>query len=137
VNLSPCVKLQHAAFRLTTTYQCNTPDQVLQMIVSYLLGDYGNAEKFADGASQTYLNSAGAMSGAYSLFYESMALLAQARRGKRRYRILPYVRRPLRRLKVWAFHAPTNFLGKENILEAELAWTWGGENMTANLRFFT
>lgn len=47
-------------------------------------------------------------------------------RGKRgRFRTLRYVRSRLKKLKVWAENAPSNFLHKQYLLQAEIAVTVG------------
>jgi hypothetical protein len=68
------------------------------------------------------------MEAATVLFYESMTLLAQARKGKRG-RVTP-VRRRLKRMCHWAKHSPLNFLGKQYLIEAELAVATG-DNLSA------
>ncbi|CAB9503118.1 expressed unknown protein [Seminavis robusta] len=96
-----------------------------QMKVSYFLGDYDRAYEYSDSARYIYMDSSGAMDGIYTMFYECMVLLAQARRGKRRYRSILHARRCLKRLQDWAYHSPVNFLGKSILLEAEIAWLRG------------
>ena len=96
-----------------------------QMKLAYLFGDFNLAEKYTDGATQIYTFSCGSMDFAYALFYECMLLLALAQKGRRRHRNINYVRRRLKWLKSWALHAPDNFLGKQFLLQAELAATCG------------
>ena len=89
------------------------------MILAFSFGDYDRAEEYSTTAHEIYDHSYGAMDAAFVLFYESMTLIAQAQRGKRGR--IPAVRRRLKRLKYWAKHAPLNFLGKQYLLEAEVA----------------
>ena len=97
------------------------------MKILFLLGDYDRAAEYSYTTRFIYENAAGCMDAAYTLFYECMTLLAQARRGKRRYRNLFYVRHRLKRFKYWALHSPTNLLGKQFLLEAEVAWLQGDQ----------
>lgn len=107
----------------------------LQMKSAYLFGDYDLAEKYVDAAPQIYNNSTGAMDSVYTMTYECLTLLAQARQGKRRFRRILYVKRCLKRLKFWATHAPMNFLGKQFLLEAELASVQGnGQKANSHYR---
>ena len=92
-----------------------------QMQLAYFFGDYDLAEKYLDAAPEIYMNSSGAMDCAVTLVYECLVLLELARAGKRRLRRILYVRRRLKRLRLWAMHSPLNFLGKQFLLEAELA----------------
>lgn len=91
------------------------------MQLAYFFSDYDLAEQFADTCHHLVDGrSNGAMNCAYALFYESMVRLALARRGRRRRSNLAYVRRHLKKLKIWATHSPTNFLGKQMLLQAEI-----------------
>lgn len=89
------------------------------MILAFSFGDFDRAEEYSTTSHEIYDHSYGAMDAAFVLFYESMTLVAQAQRGKRGR--IPEVRRRLKRLTHWAKHAPLNFLGKQYLLEAELA----------------
>ena len=88
---------------------------------AYLFGDYRLAESFSDTTCHIYGQGYGGSDVAYTMFYESLALLAQARRGVRRRRHAATVHRHLKRMKFWASHSPVNFLGKQLLMEAELA----------------
>ena len=97
---------------------------------AYIYGDYRLAESFSDSAKDIYDNGYGGSDVAYAMFYESLVLLAQARRGIRRRRHIAKVRRHVKRLKFWASHSAVNFLGKQLLVEAELA-TIQGDRLTA------
>ena len=92
------------------------------MQAAYLLGDYDLAGTYEEAAHEICRNASGAMDGGLTLFYECMVLLAQARRGKRRYRNLAHARCQLKALKLWALHAPDNFLSKQYLVQAEVAF---------------
>ena len=98
------------------------------MILAYFFGDFDRAEEYSMTSHKIYDVSYGAMDAASVLFFESMTLLAQARKGKRG-RVAP-VRRRLKRLRHWAKHSPLNFLGQQYLIEAELAVATG-DNLSA------
>jgi hypothetical protein len=94
------------------------------MVLAYFFGNYDSAEQYATTSHVIYDNSFGSGVDAGSvLFYECMVLLAVARNGKRRH--VAAVRRRLKRLAHWAEHCPLNFLGKQYMIEAELAGVTG------------
>jgi tetratricopeptide (TPR) repeat protein len=93
------------------------------MVLAYFFGDYDSAEQYATSSHEIYDNSCGGMDGGSVLFYECMVLLAVARNGKRRH--VGAVRRRLKRLAHWAEHCPLNFLGRQYMIEAELAAVTG------------
>lgn len=95
------------------------------MKLAFLFYDYALAEKYVDAAPKIYNSLSGALDASYTLFYECMTLLALARQGRRRYRRIIYVRCRLKRLKSWAWGCPVNFLGKQFLIEAELAAVCG------------
>ena len=100
------------------------------MKTAYMFGDYRVAECFSDTTCHIYENGYGGSDVAYTMFYESLVLLAQARRGIRRRRHTAKVHRHLKRIKFWASHSPVNFLGKQLLMEAELAAV-RGDRLTA------
>lgn len=89
------------------------------MSLAYYFGDYSLAEEYSVGSNNIYDNNFGAMDTSVVLFYECMSLLASARKGDRKR--MKYVRRLLKRLRTWASECPSNFLGKQYMLEAEIA----------------
>jgi len=93
------------------------------MVLALFLGDYGRAEEFSTTSHEIYDHSYGAMDAATVLFYECMTLMAQAKRGKRGR--VAAVRKRLKRVRHWAKHSPLNFLGKQYLIEAELAVVTG------------
>jgi len=93
------------------------------MELAYYFGDFDRAEEFSTTSHEIYDHSYGAMDAATILYYEMLTLLAQARRGKRGR--ISAVRRRLKRLRHWAKHSPLNFLGKQYLVEAELAVATG------------
>jgi len=102
---------------------------------AYILCDYDMAEKYIDAARWIYESSSGAMDGGRAVFLECLVLLAQARRGKRRFRILRHVKKRLKMLKLWAMHAPDNYLPMQYLLEAEVAFIRGDrQKATAHYR---
>lgn len=105
-----------------------------RMKLAYIFRDFDLAEQFLDSAPLIYNNSSGAMDGAEAMVYECLTRLALARRGERRLRNIFHVKRRLKRLKVWAMHAPMNFLGKQLLLEAELAAV-RGDRQKANSHY--
>ena len=96
--------------------------RMCSMEAAYLLGDYDLAVTFVDAPREIEKNSSGAMDGGHALFIECMALLAQARSRKRRYHTIAYVKRRLKILKMWAMHAPDNFLSRQYLVQAEIAF---------------
>jgi hypothetical protein len=94
------------------------------MHLAYCFGDYDLAEEFAVGSHNIYDNNFGAMDTSVVLFYECIVLLATARKGDRK--IMRYVRRLHKRLQDWAIKCPSNFLGKQYFIEAEIAMVKGG-----------
>lgn len=88
------------------------------MLLAFYFGDYEAAEAYSRGSNQIYDNNFGAMDTSVVLFYELMSLLVTARKNDRRR--MRYVRRLLKRLAGWARNCPTNFLGKQYLVEAEL-----------------
>jgi tetratricopeptide (TPR) repeat protein len=125
------------------------------MKLAFIFSDFDLAESLSDTAAYIYkYHDHSAMEQAEALFYEcvshngsrlslqahsrspahfinfcfhrQMTLLAQVQRGKcGRFRTLRYVRRNLKRLKMWAENAPSNFLHKQYLLQAEIAVTVG------------
>ena len=93
------------------------------MILAYVFGDFDTAESFSDTAHEIYDYSYGAMDAAFILFFETMALLAQAQKGKRGR--VAAVRKRLKLLRHWSKFSPLNFLGKQYLVEAELAIVTG------------
>jgi len=91
------------------------------MLLAYLFSDFDRAEKYSDTCCDLYGTASGSLDIAYALFYECLVLLAQARRGKRKRRHMAYVRRRVNLLRRWSVHSPSNFLGRQMLLEAELA----------------
>lgn len=95
------------------------------MMLAYYFGDYQLAEEFSVGSNNIYDNNFGAMDTSVVLFYECMTLLATARKGDRKR--MRYVRRLLKRLEMWAVNCPSNFLGKQYFIEAEVALVKGDQ----------
>lgn len=95
------------------------------MKLAFLFGELDTAAKYSQITHMTYAKQYGHMIGAFVLTYECLVLLAQARRGKRRHCNIWKVRRCLKILKKWVAGCPDNFLGKQCLLQAELAWTCG------------
>ena len=93
--------------------------------LAYLFGDIDLAGEHIDGAKWVSKNYVGSMAGACAIAYYSLFLLAQARRNKQRYRSLRKVRQNLRTLKKAVEGCPENFLGKQMLVEAELAAVCG------------
>jgi hypothetical protein len=58
------------------------------------------------------------------LFFDALINIAQARKSESN-RQAPLAEKRLKRLQYWAKHAPINFLGKQFLVEAELAWLHG------------
>jgi tetratricopeptide (TPR) repeat protein len=93
------------------------------MVLALFLGDYDRAEEYSSTSHEIYDHSYGGIDSASVLFFESMTLLAQARRGKRGR--ISGAKKRIKRLRLWAKHSPVNFLGKLYLLEAELAVATG------------
>jgi histidine kinase len=89
------------------------------MELEYLFGNYEAAEQKSKKCIDIFNNPCGAMDTGAIIFVECLTLLALARKGKRGYLIRVGSR--LKRLRHWALHAPQNFLGKQLLVEAELA----------------
>ncbi|CAB9510318.1 expressed unknown protein [Seminavis robusta] len=99
----------------------------LSMQLAYIFEDYDLADSFSMVIAEIYEeNDTGGMDAAQTLFFQCMVLLAQVKRRKRnRFLAIRYVRSRLKRLKHWARAAPSNFMGKRCLLEAEVAFTMG------------
>jgi hypothetical protein len=96
------------------------------MVLAYFFGDYDSAEQYASTSHRIYDKVGSGMDAETVIFFECMVLLAVARSGKRRQHIAA-VRRRLKRLAHWAEHSPLNFLGKQYMIEAELAVVTGNQ----------
>jgi hypothetical protein len=100
-----------------------------QMKLAYMFSDYDMAVAFSDTAHKISEEAAGALDAFFTLFHECMVLLAQAQQKKTpffvRFGNIQYVRRQIKKLKFYSFHAPMNFLGKQFLLQGELAATCG------------
>ena len=94
------------------------------MILEYCFGDFDAAEKRSHSCIKIVSKPSGGMDAAAFVFFSCMTLLAKARKGGKRRRIL-VVRRRMRKLRKWAMHAPSNFNGKLLLLEAEIAGACG------------
>lgn len=95
------------------------------MEAAYILGDYDLAVTYADAPREIERNSNGAMDGGHAVFIECMTLAAHARHSKRRYLTIAYIKRRLKLLKMWAMHAPDNFLSRQYLIQAEVAFLRG------------
>ena len=104
--------------------------RMCSMEAAYFLGDYDLAATYADAPQEIVKNSTGAMDGGHALFFECMVLTAQARSRKQRFRILAYVKGRLKILKVWAMHAPDNFLCLQYLIQAEICFLRGDRQKT-------
>jgi tetratricopeptide (TPR) repeat protein len=90
---------------------------LFSMKLAYLFGDLDLAESHSQNSSELFTT------GAISLTYKCLVLLGQARRGKRKHRNIRKARSLLKKVEKLSAGCPENFLGKQCLLEAELAWT--------------
>ena len=88
--------------------------------LAYRLGDFDAAEAHSSGRLAEMLEwGYGGNEMASILFFDIMILLAQVHEGKRRR--LTAARRRYRLLRKWALHSPDNMLGKQFLVEGEIA----------------
>jgi len=99
-----------------------------RMIIAYLLGDFDKAQIEADACSALTYLPFGSVDAATVVFFDGLTALAQARRTKKNKKHIARAEKQLKRISGWAKHAPTNFLGKQFLLEAELAAVKGSHS---------
>jgi histidine kinase len=90
-----------------------------RMLLAYLFGDYDRAEQFSQGCLVIADYPWGAVDVAIVIFFDALTALAKARASNQKK--APLAEKRLRRLQYWANHSPRNFLGKQFLLEAEMA----------------
>lgn len=121
-NISDCMKSdmessQDMKFLLT----CASNVNFYSMILAYHFSDFKIAESLTRGASLLYHNLS-SLGAAFGRMYHSLVLLERASSSKacKRHRI-HVVRRNLKAMYKWSKSCPENFLGKQFLVEAELA----------------
>jgi hypothetical protein len=98
-----------------------------RMMLAYLFGDYTRAEHFSNGCRTLAEYPWGAVDVAVVIFFDALTALAKAR--KTNQKKAPLAEKRLQRLQYWANHSPHNFLGKQFLLEAEMAALAGQHNL--------
>jgi hypothetical protein len=98
-----------------------------RMMLAYLFGDYTRAEHFSNGCRTLADYPWGAVDVAVVIFFDALTALAKAR--KTNQKKAPLAEKRLQRLQYWANHSPHNFLGKQFLLEAEMAALAGQHNL--------
>jgi histidine kinase len=98
-----------------------------RMMLAYLFGDYTRAERFSNGCRTIADYPWGAVDVAVVIFFDALTALAKARESKQKK--APLAEKRLVRLKYWANHSPHNFLGKQFLVEAEMAALAGQHNL--------
>jgi hypothetical protein len=97
------------------------------MMLAYLFGDYTRAEHFSNGCRTLADYPWGAVDVAVVIFFDALTALANARKSNQKK--APLAEKRLQRLQYWANHSPHNFLGKQFLLEAEMAALAGQHNL--------
>merc|ERR1712150_276008 len=88
------------------------------MITAYHFSNFKLAEKLSPNAAQLYSHSSSYVT-AFGRMYEALSIVARSsKRSRRRIRA---VRRHLKIMQQWSQNCPENFIGKQFLLEAELA----------------
>ena len=93
---------------------------VHQSVLAYWVDDYDTADLHLVGLPTILSQGFGGVEMAAILFFETMILLAQVRR-RGKWRRMSKVQRQLRTLRKWALHSPSGMLGKQFLIEGELA----------------
>jgi hypothetical protein len=90
-----------------------------RMMLAYMFGDYTRAERFSNGCRTLADYPWGTVDVTVVIFFDALTALAKARASNQKK--APLAEKRLRRLQYWANHSPRNFLGKQFLLEAEMA----------------
>jgi predicted ATPase len=94
-----------------------------KLILSYTFGDYIKAEQCAKGCQSLIDNPFGATDLVMVFFFDALTAIEMSRLSTRfrRFAFLARAKKRLARIKTWAKYSPKNFLGKQKLVEAELA----------------
>jgi hypothetical protein len=95
-----------------------------RMQVSYLFGNYEEAAKHSKNCQRLISKPLGCGDVAVAPLYDALVAIAMARKTRNEVTKLRLIRRASRRIRClqsWSIHAPSNFLGKQYLLETELA----------------
>uniref|UniRef100_A0A7S3DRA2 Orc1-like AAA ATPase domain-containing protein n=1 Tax=Entomoneis paludosa TaxID=265537 RepID=A0A7S3DRA2_9STRA len=91
------------------------------MLVRYLFGDYEAAFEHSQHCEPLLSNHSAFGDFSVVSYYSGLTCVAMARKDKSRSsHLIRKANRCLKHLRLWAAHAPSNFLGKTFLLEAEL-----------------
>jgi hypothetical protein len=91
-----------------------------------MFGDYDRAERFSHGCRVLDDSPFRAPDVVTLIFFDALTALAQARKSKRKK--CTHAEKRYKRLQCWAKHSPLNFLGKQFLLEAEMAVLAGDQS---------
>jgi hypothetical protein len=89
------------------------------MILAYHFSDFEMAETFS-GRAVSFSNNESTLAAAYCRLYDALTLLANVKKGNY-WRRIRLVRRHLKVMRQWSKVCPENFVGKQSLVEAELA----------------
>jgi tetratricopeptide (TPR) repeat protein len=89
-----------------------------EMLLAYHFSDFKRAETKLLAAERVYENMS-TLGAAYARMYHALTLLATAKKSD--WKRIRQVRRHLKVMRVWSLSCPENFLGKQLLVEAELA----------------
>lgn len=103
------------------------------LILAYHFADFKLAESCLVGSATVYKNM-NTLGAACCRLYHALTLLATIRRGNYSGRIR-HVRRHLKVMRQWSKTCPENFLGKQFLVEAELAKVLN-DNVTAKTKYY-
>lgn len=95
-----------------------------RMLESYSFGKFEEAAKHAKNCPTIVVTAVGCGDMAVAPLLDALVALALARKttnGVTKFRLMRRASRRIRLIQSWANHAPSNFLGKQYLLEAELA----------------
>ncbi|KAL7569041.1 hypothetical protein ACA910_021320 [Epithemia clementina (nom. ined.)] len=104
-------------------------------ILSYFVGDYDQALNETEGYEVLITHPFGAGDVAIVIFFDALANLAQAAKNKNRRKCIARAAKGLKRISLWAKQSPLNFLGKQYLLEAELAIVKQGDHSAALAKY--
>eukprot|EP00980_Cylindrotheca_fusiformis_P019616 scaffold6817_cov114-Cylindrotheca_fusiformis.AAC.1 len=120
VLLGECLTIQDLADTEALEYNFGLLNSVrtYEMILCYHFSDIETAESCLKSAELVY-ESISSLTAAYARMYHALVLLANAKKSD--WRRIRKVRRHLKVMREWSKSCPENFLGKQLLVEAELA----------------
>jgi hypothetical protein len=96
-----------------------------RLVVSYLFGSFDEAARYAEGCASLMERPTGCADASMPCLIDCLLAVQRLRKNRSNLALLIRIRRRIRQLRRWTKEAPSNFLGKLNLVEAELASTCG------------